>query len=166
MRIFYPNMYVSSLTNINIDKLKKIGIKAILFDLDNTLVPWNSNDLAKETAEWFASLQRAGFKTCILSNNSQQRVAGMCDVLAIPGLHKASKPRRRAFCRAMQMLNVKPEETAMVGDQVFTDVLGGNRLGLFTILVVPMSSHEFIGTRINRQFEKIVLRRIKHQLIQ
>jgi hypothetical protein len=159
-------MYVSSLNHINIDKLKKIGIKAIIFDLDNTLVPWNSTNLAKETVAWFKTLHQAGFKTCIVSNNSQKRVADMCDILAIPGLHKASKPRRRAFYRAMQMLDVKPEETAMVGDQVFTDVLGGNRLGLFTILVVPMSSREFIGTRINRKLEKIVLQRIKHQLIQ
>lgn len=165
MRIFYPDMYVSSLNNIDIDRLKEQGIKAIIFDLDNTLVPWNSNQLKPETAQWFAKLKQAGFKTCILSNNSKERVEAMSGMLAIPALHKAAKPRRRAFYRALQMLGVKAEQTAMVGDQVFTDVLGGNRLGLYTILVVPMSKREFIGTRINRQLEKLVLRRIKHQLI-
>lgn len=166
MRIFYPDMYVSSLQYIDIDKLKELGIKAIIFDLDNTLVPWNSNQLMPETASWFEKLRQAGFKTCIVSNNSKKRVEIMSDVLAIPGLHKAAKPRRRAFHRALKLLEVKAEQTAMVGDQVFTDVLGGNRLGLYTILVMPMSKREFIGTRINRQLEKIVLRRIKHQLIQ
>lgn len=159
-------MYVSSLKNINIDQLKKQGIKAIIFDLDNTLVPWNSNDLAPETAAWFDQLHQAGFKTCILSNNNKKRVEVMCDILKTSGLHKASKPLRRAFYQAMQLLDVTPKETAMVGDQVFTDVLGANRLGLYTILVKPISSREFIGTRINRQFEKLILRRIKSRLIQ
>lgn len=166
MRIFYPNMYVSALQHIDIDRLKELGIKAIIFDLDNTLVPWNSNNLKPETINWFTKLQQAGFKTCIVSNNSKKRVAAMAKMLAVPGLHNAAKPRRRAFRKALQILGVKAEQTAMVGDQVFTDVLGGNRLGLHTILVMPMSSREFIGTRINRQLEKVVLRRIKHQLIQ
>ena len=166
MNIFYPNDYVSSLQHIDIQKLKEIGIKALIFDLDNTLVPWNSNDWQQEVCRWFAGLHQANFKTCIVSNNNRQRIAQPCSVLQTPGIHKAGKPRRKAFRRAMQMLDVSPEETAMIGDQVFTDVLGANRLGLYTILVVPMSKREFIATRINRQFEKLILRRIKHRLIQ
>ncbi len=164
MSIFYPDMYVSSLNNIDIDKLKQQGIKAIFFDLDNTLVPWGSDELADETAEWFVKLRDAGFKTCIVSNNSEDRVSRLCRRLGIPGIHKAAKPRRKAFRQALQALNVAPHEAAMVGDQVFTDVLGANRLGLYSVLVVPMSKHEFIGTRINRRLEKLVLRRIKHLL--
>ncbi|MBM7854055.1 HAD superfamily phosphatase (TIGR01668 family) [Desulfohalotomaculum tongense] len=166
MRFLHPDMYVGSIKNIDIQKLKKAGIKALIFDLDNTLVPWNSSELTEETLAWFKELHKEGFKTCIVSNNNRQRVTKLCNLLEIPGIHKASKPRRKAFRRALRMLQVKPEETAMVGDQVFTDVLGAKRLGLYTILVVPISKREFIGTRINRQLEKLVLRRIKHRLIQ
>lgn len=165
MRLFYPDMYVSTLQHINIEELKNKGIKAIIFDLDNTLIPWGSNQLSQETCQWFVDLRRQGFKTCIVSNNSERRVTEMCGILEVPGIHKAAKPLRRHFRRAMQMLDVKPEETAMVGDQVFTDVLGANRLGLYTILVMPMNKHEFIGTKINRQLEKLVLRRIKYKLV-
>lgn len=167
MRFLHPDMYVKSLKNIDIDKLKKMGIKALIFDLDNTLVPWGSDQVAEETFRWFKEIHEKGFKTCIVSNNSQERVEKLCRLLDIPGIHKASKPRRRAFLKALRMLEVKAGETAMVGDQVFTDVLGAKRLGFYTILVVPMSRREFIGTRFfNRQLEKLVLRRIKHQLIQ
>ncbi|MCD5407256.1 MAG: YqeG family HAD IIIA-type phosphatase [Desulfotomaculum sp.] len=166
MGILYPNDYVYSWQHIDVQKLKAIGIKALMFDLDNTLVPWNSGDLQREIRNWFVYLHQTDFKTCIVSNNSKQRVLQSCDFLQTQGIYKAAKPRRKAFRQAMQMLDVSPTETAMVGDQVFTDILGANRLGLYTILVVPMSKQEFIGTRINRQLEKLVLRKIKHRLIQ
>ncbi|WP_238442408.1 YqeG family HAD IIIA-type phosphatase [Desulfofalx alkaliphila] len=165
MRIFYPDMYVSALQNIDIEQLKQRGIKALIFDLDNTIIPWGSNDMPDETVAWFANLKEQGFKVCIVSNNSKDRVAQMAGILQIQAIHKAAKPLRRAFLRAVQMMDVRPEETAMVGDQIFTDVLGANRLGLYTILVMPINKREFIGTRINRQLEKLVLRRIRHQLI-
>ncbi len=163
MRIFYPDMYVSNLKHINLDQLKKQGIKALFFDLDNTLVPWGSEDLTDDTVQWFVKLRDAGFKTCVISNGNRNRVSKLCSRLGIPGIHKAAKPSRRAFRQAMRKLNVRPNEVAMVGDQIFTDVLGANRLGLYTILVRPLSSHEFIGTRINRKFEKLVLRRFKRK---
>ncbi|MTI81196.1 MAG: YqeG family HAD IIIA-type phosphatase [Firmicutes bacterium] len=165
MRFLHPDMYVSNLFNIDTGKLKKSGIKAIVFDLDNTIVPWGCSKLEDEMLGWFAKLQKEGFKTCIVSNNTEERVSELSGLLSIPGIHKASKPRRRAFIKAMRLLDVRPEEMAMVGDQVFTDVLGAKRLGMYTILVVPISKKEFFGTRINRQLEKMVLRQIKHRLI-
>lgn len=165
MRIFYPDMYVNSLKHINIEQLKEKGIKALIFDLDNTIIPWGSDEMPDETVQWFVNLKKEGFKVCIVSNNSENRVGQMAGILQIPAIHNAAKPLRRAFRRAVQMMDVKPEETAMVGDQIFTDVLGANRIGLYTILVVPINKKEFIGTRVNRQLEKLVLRRIRHQLI-
>lgn len=162
MRIFYPDMYVNLLKEIDIQYLKDIGIKAIIFDLDNTLLPWNSNNLQNEIADWFAKLKKSKFKVCILSNNKCKRVIHCCDMFKVPGVYKAGKPRRRAFFKAMNLLGTLPEETAMIGDQVFTDVIGGNRAGMYTILVRPISKQEFIGTRfISRKLEKLVLWRIK-----
>ncbi len=81
-------------------------------------------------------------------------------MLGIPGLSKANKPSRRAFLQALDLLGSRPEQAAMIGDQVFTDVLGGNRLGLYTILVVPLCRREFLGTRVLRLVERVILRNL------
>ncbi|AEF95028.1 HAD superfamily (subfamily IIIA) phosphatase, TIGR01668 [Desulfotomaculum nigrificans CO-1-SRB] len=159
----YPNAYVSSLYEINLAELKKRGIKAILFDIDNTIIPWDRDHLDPQVEAWFRNLVNQGFKVCFVSNNNQNRVAALTSFLHVPGVSKAGKPRRRGLRQALNILNAKIEETALVGDQVFTDVLAGNRLGLYTILVTPMAGKEFIGTKINRQLEKLVLWRIKRQ---
>ena len=95
---------------------------------------------------------------CLVSNNKKDRVSNFGRILGVPALSKARKPRRRAFREAMRIMNTRPETTAVIGDQIFTDVLGGNRLGLYTILVVPLSKQEFIGTRCMRHLERVVLK--------
>jgi len=95
------------------------------------------------------------------SNNSQDRVQKFAEAFGVPAISKAIKPRRGAFRIACDSLGVTPGETAVVGDQVFTDVLGGNRLGVYTILVVPVSEKEFFGTKIMRMMERFVLRKLK-----
>ena len=166
MKILYPDMYVSSLKEIDIQFLKGIGIKGVIFDLDNTLLPWNSNNLQSDIIDWFYKLKEAEFKICILSNNKRNRVMNFCDIFKVPGVYKARKPRRKAFLKAMRLLGTLPQETAMIGDQVFTDIIGANRAGMYTILVKPISKREFIGTRIvNRKLEKFVLWRIKRKRV-
>ena len=92
-----------------------------------------------------------------VSNNKKVRVSNFGRILGVPAI-SARKPRRRAFREAMRIMNTRPETTAVIGDQIFTDVLGGNRLGLYTILVVPLSKQEFIGTRCMRHLERVVLK--------
>ena len=163
LKKLYPMKYVPSLFHINLDELKQRGIKAILFDIDNTLIPWDQKQLDPKIEQWFKNLCQQGFKVCFVSNNNQTRVSELSGCLQVPGVHKAAKPRRKGLRQALDILGSRVEETALVGDQVFTDVLAGNRLGLYTILVMPLAGKEFIGTRINRKLEKLVLGRIKEK---
>ena len=158
-----PKLYVDSIYHINFEKLKQRGISGVIIDLDNTITEWDNPSLSDQVFDWFAQMKFAGLKACIVSNNNHKRVAKAVEKLGIPFLAKANKPRRGAFRKAMEMMETKPEQTAVVGDQIFTDVLGGNRLNLFTILVVPITSKEFIGTRLVRIVERRVLKSLVPQ---
>lgn len=160
----FPNLYVPTILDIPLDELGEKGIKAFILDLDNTITEWNNNSITEEVHQWFNQVEAAGFKACILSNNAEQRVMQVAKSLGIPYIYRAKKPRRGGYYQAVSRMEVKPEETAVIGDQIFTDVWGGNRAGLFTILVVPLSSREFMGTKISRAMEYFVLRRIKKRL--
>ena len=158
--LFRPDLYLDSIYDIDWDKLRKRGIRALILDLDNTLLAWRTAQVHRELREWAGELKGGGFSACLVSNNFSGRVSRIAQELGIPHLSGAGKPRRGAFIRAMKLIGSKPEETAVMGDQVFTDVLGGNRLGLFTILVVPVSDHEFFATKMVRVVERWVLRRL------
>jgi len=157
LKIFYPQMYVDGILDIPLDKLRQKNIKAFIMDLDNTITEWNSNELRAEVAAWFRLIQSQGFKACILSNNGEQRIKNVADRLSIPFIHRAAKPRRKSFHLAVELMGAEAEQTAVVGDQVFTDILGGNRAGLYTILVKPLARREFVGTKINRTLEILIL---------
>ncbi len=158
-----PDVYVKSIYQIDFNKLKKKGITAIITDLDNTLVAYDQDYPCDQLRDWFASLEQHGFSVAIVSNNAPERVGKFATALEVPAFPKAIKPRRKAFRKALDALGVDARQAAVVGDQVFTDVLGGNRMGLFTILVVPVSKKDFFGTKITRKFELLVLRRLKLQ---
>lgn len=155
-----PKLYIRSVFDLPINQLKECGIRGLIFDLDNTLLNWNAYDVTPEAEELFIHLEKAGFLSCLVSNNKRDRVEAVARVLDLPAISKARKPRRRAFRQALTTLGTTQEETAVVGDQLFTDVLGGNRLGLYTILVMPLSKTEFIGTRAIRRLERFVLTRL------
>ncbi|MDD3022854.1 MAG: YqeG family HAD IIIA-type phosphatase [Syntrophomonadaceae bacterium] len=160
LKVLYPKIYVDSLMDVPLDYLKAMQIKGIILDLDNTVTEWNSNIIKSEIEDWFRNIKRTGFKACILSNNGEQRVLEVAQSLNIPYVHRAQKPRRGGFNRALAIMGTKTSETAVIGDQIFTDVLGGNRAGLFTILVMPINKREFMGTKVSRAFEYFVLRRL------
>lgn len=165
-RYLFPNMYVDSILDIPFEQLWDAGIRAFLLDLDNTVTEWNRMEISEEIIRWVEAARNHGFQACLLSNNdSHRRVFGVAEKLGVPYILKARKPRNRGFAKAMQLLGTRPEETAVVGDQVFTDVLGGNRMGMYTILVVPMNPREFLGTRFMRQIERFVLRGIREAAV-
>lgn len=163
--LLYPKIYVDSLLDIPLDKLREQNITAFIIDLDNTITEWNSNEIRSEVEEWFQRINAEGLKSCILSNNGEERIRKVADRLGIPFIHRAAKPRRASFRRAVKLMGVRADQTAVVGDQVFTDILGGNRAGLFTILVKPLARREFIGTKINRTLEIFVLHLLFKQAI-
>jgi HAD superfamily phosphatase (TIGR01668 family) len=160
--LLYPRLYVSSLFEIDFDHLRSKGIRGLIFDLDNTLVRRDCDCVSDHVVRWLGALQESGFGLCVVSNNGRERVRRLTAPLAIPAVHRAVKPRSYPFLRGMEILGTTPGQTAVIGDQIFTDVLGGNLLGLYTILVVPMEGKEFIGTRlIGRPLEKLVLAGLK-----
>ena len=161
IKMLCPDIYLDSIYQLNLSRLKEKGIKGIITDLDNTLVAWDQDEIYPQLEEWVKILKNEGFKVCIVSNNSFGRVKEFAEVFDVPAIPEAVKPRRKSFRLALEKMQLQAEETAVLGDQVFTDVLGGNRLGLFTILVTPVSKQEFIGTRIVRQVEKLVLKKLK-----
>lgn len=154
---FFPHTYIQSIFEIDTEYLKRNGIKAIIFDIDNTLVSYDVEEPTEEIINLFKELQQKGFKICLLSNNTKERVIRFNKGLKILAIHKANKPLTRKFKRAMTLLGTDKKSTAIVGDQIFTDVYGGNRAGLMTILVVPVSDKDEWITKIKRGLERRVI---------
>lgn len=152
-----PNEYVETVFDINLQQLQSQNIKAIITDLDNTLVEWDRPLATPEVEDWLVKLKQAGIQVTVVSNNKQNRVQAFCEPLGIRFIWSARKPTNQAFLRAVQEMNVSIAETVVVGDQLFTDVLGGNLLGFHTILVVPVANSDGFFTRFNRKLEKIAL---------
>lgn len=157
LNLLAPCLAVNTLYDIELDELKQRGIRGIVFDLDNTIIPWNSSDLCPEVLAWLNDLVCQDFKLCLVSNNGNRRVRQIAGQCGIPFVARALKPSRTGFRQAAQVMNLSPEAIAVVGDQLFTDVLGGNRLGMFTIWVQPLTNQEFIGTKVTRQLEKLAI---------
>lgn len=153
-----PNLIIKSLYEIEIHILQQQGIKGIIFDLDNTIIPWDSPTMSPEIIEWLQEMLAQGFQICLVSNNMGKRVRDIAGIFGIPFVSRAYKPAKSGFRQAMARMNLTEGQVAVVGDQLFTDVLGGNRLGLFTIWVKPLSAKEFIGTRITRRLEKVAVK--------
>jgi len=164
LKLLCPSERVESLAGIDIARLKRRQIEAMLLDLDNTLVPWRSYDVAPEIEAWIREAGSQGMKFCIVSNTrTSARLQSLAAELGLPFVRRGAKPRRGGFREALRLLDVQPAHAAVIGDQIFTDILGGNRLGLYTILVRPLDPREFIGTRISRFFEKIVLKLLERR---
>jgi len=152
-----PNQYVDSIHHIDIEELKQRKIRAVITDLDNTLVEWDRPQATPEVVAWLKRLRDAGIQVTVVSNNNEERVGSFCSPLQIAFISAAQKPTNKAFLHAVRQMNVTIEETVVIGDQLFTDVLGGNRLGFFTILVVPVAQTDGFWTRFNRQMERVAL---------
>jgi uncharacterized protein len=157
--VFCPRRYCANgVTDILVHELQDRGIDTVLLDLDNTLVAWQKHDVAEEVREWIRQLQAADMKLCLVSNTRHgKRLIALSEELGIPYVRRAWKPRKKGFLNAMKDLGAEPSKTIMIGDQMFTDVLGGNRLGIYTIMVRPMARREFLGTKISRALEYLLL---------
>lgn len=152
-----PNIQVNSLVEIPLPALKEKGISYLLFDLDNTIVPYNDPEIPQEIISWFEEIVAAGFHPCLVSNNHGPRVQAAAEKIGIPFISNAKKPWGTGFQRALELLGAEKEQAAVVGDQLLTDMLGGNKNKLFTVLVEPMKSKEYwFTTLFSRRVEKIL----------
>ena len=138
MKKLDPNIYLKKVEDITIEMLIKNKIKLLILDIDNTLIDYYKN-LSEEVVNWAKEMKGQGIKLYILSNtNNEEKVKKVAEKLGIQYKHFAMKPLKRGFKYVQKETNIKPENIAVVGDQIFTDVLGGNRSQMFTILVDPI----------------------------
>lgn len=157
MRLFLPKRHVKSIFEIEPAHLISEGKKGIVVDLDNTLVPWNVAHATDEVIEWIEKMQRADLKVTIFSNNNKERVSAFADPIGVPYIYKARKPLGRSFKKAARQMGIKQSELAVIGDQLLTDILGGNMSGAYPILVVPIVQSDAPITKFNRRIERIIL---------
>lgn len=152
MRLFIPKMYQESIYTIDYKKLKKKNIKCLLFDLDNTCVGYHEKKPTPKLEKHFKELTKLGFKVIIFSNATPKRLIPFNDLGVI--CHPASKkPFSKNFKKILKEYNYTNDEVCIIGDQLFTDILGGNRVGIITILVDPLTQKDFILTKIFRAME-------------
>lgn len=163
LKKFLPDEHVERILDITPEKLKHAGIKGVITDLDNTLVAWDVRDATPEVIEWFKIMRDNDIKVTIISNNEKERVSIFAEPLDAPFVYSAKKPLNHAFRQATKAMGLKKEEVVVVGDQILTDVLGGNIAGFHTILVVPIVQTDGKITRINRMIERRILRWMKRK---
>lgn len=159
MKCFIPDMYKENIYKIDYVKLKKRGIKCLLFDLDNTLVSYQEKEPNKKLKEFITFLGE-DFKVMILSNGVKERVRPFKEKLNIDASHSSKKPLKRKYKKILSMYDFKANEIACIGDQVMTDVLGANSVGMISILINRVGVDEPVWTKSNRVFERIVLKKL------
>jgi HAD superfamily phosphatase (TIGR01668 family) len=157
---FYPKSYFKSVIDINIDFLLKNNIKGVLLDIDNTLLD-HKNNIVQGLEKWVEEAKSKNIKFCILSNtNSKKKAEKMSKLLDIPYVYFAKKPLKFGFNKAKAILKIEDsKEIAVIGDQVMTDVWGANRSGMYSILVEPINENDIWVTKINRMFERRILKK-------
>lgn len=152
----YPNFELDSAYEIDYESLYQDGIRGIVFDIDNTLVP-HGKPADERAIKLFERLKEIGFETVLLSNNKEPRVKMFNDSVHSKYIFKAGKPGVAGYEKAMEMMGTTKENTVFVGDQLFTDVWGANKAGLVSYLTKPIHPKEEIQIVIKRFFEKVVL---------
>ena len=159
--ILYPNVHLKSVLEITIEFLHKNQINALILDVDNTLIDYDKN-LNPDTIKWAEELKKRGIKLYILSNsNKKEKVKMVAEKLNIEYDYFAKKPLKMGFKKVQEKLKEKPENIGVVGDQIFTDVIGGNRCKMFTILVDPIAEKDIWITMLKRPIENAIKKNIK-----
>ena len=157
--MLYPKEYLNSVKDINIELLNKNNIKGLILDVDNTLINLD-RIMPTGVADWAKGIKEQGIKICILSNsNKMEKVGGVAKILEVPYIFFGKKPLKTGFLRAKEILKLNSENIAVVGDQIFTDVIGANRCNMFSILVKPIEEKDYLITRIKRPIEKFIIKR-------
>ena len=158
--LLIPDVYAQSIYTINYKKLKKNGIKCLLFDLDNTIASYKANMPDQKVKELFARLEE-DFKVIIISNSGKNRLRPFKEKLNVDVAFSSKKPLKGKYKKILTLYKFKIDEIACISDQLFTDILGGNRVGIKTILVNPMSKKDMPLTFIFRIFERGQFKKFK-----
>ena len=153
---FYPDEYTDSTYGIDFEALWARGVRGLLFDIDNTLVP-HGKPATEESVSLFERLHSIGFETCLISNNQEPRVTPFAEAMKTKYVYNAHKPSVKNYVKAMEIMGTGERTTVFIGDQLFTDVWGAKRAGIYSILVKPIHPKEEIQIVLKRRLERIVL---------
>lgn len=158
--MFYPDDIYDAIEKIEIQKLIDKNIQGMILDVDNTLIDY-TRELKDNVINWVRAVKEAGIKIYILSNTlKKKKVEDVSRKLDIPYIMFAKKPSKKGFLKCIEKLNVNPENICVIGDQIFTDIWGGNKMGMYTIYTKPINKKDCsITTTVKRPLEKIVLKK-------
>lgn len=154
----FPDIYIDSIFLLPVEELKKRRIRALVFDIDNTLAPFDEAEASAGIIELINSLKQQGFRICLFSNNNRRRVEKFNEKISAHIVFKAGKPGIRKLREALWEMGVKPSETALIGDQVFTDVYCAHNAKVLAILTKPLCQRDQLITKVKRGAEKQVLK--------
>lgn len=152
-----PDIYQQSIYTINYQKLKKSGIKCLIFSLNNTIAPLKILTPTKKMKNKIEDLKDLGFKIIIMSNSSKKRVRPFKEILNVDSSFHARKPLKRKYKKILNIYDLKPNQIACIGDQLTSDVLGANRMGMTSILVNPISNYEIPSSKIAKIIESFLV---------
>jgi HAD superfamily phosphatase (TIGR01668 family) len=160
LTIITPHLQLDSVLELDRPRLLRLGLQGLLLDVDCTLKDHGQEAFSPAVAAWVQSLRADGVRLCLFSNGRARRIEGLARSLDVPFVAKALKPLPFACAVGLKLLGLSREQSGLVGDQLFADVMAGRLAGLFTILVRPTSTHEPWFTRVKRPVERLVLRRL------
>lgn len=155
--LLYPKFYYKNVQSINLEELDRLNIKGIILDVDNTLIDYK-RIMPEEIKKWIEEAKNKNFKVCILSNsNKKDKISKVADELDLEYIMSAKKPFKLGYNKVLELLKLSPEECVAVGDQVFTDVIGANRMKINSIYVEPINKKEYWYTKWKRPIEEWIL---------
>lgn len=144
MPVFLPDMMLPGLTALTEEALLSRGIDFLMMDFDNTIVPYTTSEPTEEMLRWLTAMQTSGVRLCIVSNTKKPRVRVFCEKYGIDYVMHAKKPFHRGIHECLERFSLRKEQAALVGDQIFTDVLGANTAGLTSILIPAIHNHNIL----------------------
>lgn len=163
LELFFPKLYVNTVFDVPYAKLLERNVRGLIFDIDNTLSPFDVTEPGPEVISLMRRLAALGFQLCLLSNNNQKRVELYNQKLKLPMVTHAKKPLSTGVKKAMRLMGTAKDNTAIIGDQIFTDIWSGKNAKIVTILVKPMSDRDEFTVRIKRGLERKVVERYLQQ---
>lgn len=156
-----PDIKLERVTDINVSLLKKFSIEALILDVDNTLSTHHGQVLTEGLPEWLLQMKKNGIKLTVLSNSKEKRVKPFAQKIGLDYISLGCKPLPFGYLRALKVLGTKRKNTAIVGDQIFTDILGGNTVGVKTVLLTPIKAEEGWSFKLRRRLERLIFKLYK-----
>ena len=156
-----PNIKLDKITDISVDILKKYNITALILDVDNTLSTHHGQVLTDGLEEWLNNMRENNIKLTVLSNSTKKRLDPFAKKIGLDYISLGLKPLPFGYLRALKALGTKRKNTAIVGDQIFTDTLGGNLVGLNTVLLTPIKPETSLRFRFKRRIEKFLIKHLE-----